>query len=89
MKYITAILSSLFIFVCVVLLSGILLTLICPKSWFGIELNIGLLSTNLPTLIAILIAGVAATHTFLASLRGKTFRLYKKKSDGRDCTRNL
>jgi hypothetical protein len=88
MKYITAILSSLFIFVCVGILSGILLALVCPKSWFGIELNLGLLSTNFPSLIAIVIAGVAATHTFRASLHGKTFRLYKSKRNGKDDAKN-
>ena len=89
LKYITAILSGLFIFVCVVFLSGILLSWICPKAWFEIELNLGLLSTNVPSLIAIVIAGVAATHTFRASLRAKTFRLDKRKSDVKDDAKNL
>jgi hypothetical protein len=88
MKYITAILSGLFMFVCVGFLFGILLALICPKAWFGIELNLGLLSTNLPTLIAIVIAGLVATHTLRASLQGKTFRLYKKKSNKEDASNN-
>jgi len=84
MRYVTAILSALFIFVGVGFLSGILLALICPKAWSGIEVNLGFLSTNVPTLIAIVIASGAATHTFRASLRAKTFRLYKKKSDGKN-----
>ena len=88
MKYFTAILSALFIFVCVGVLSGMLLTLICPKAWFGIEINFGLLSTNVPSLIAIVIAGVAAIHTFRASLRAKSFRLYKSKRNGKDDVKN-
>ena len=88
MKYIAAILSGLFIFVFVGLLSGILLALICPKAWFEIELNLGLLSANIPSLITIVIAGVAATHTFRASLRAKTFKLYKRKSDEKNGAKN-
>lgn len=88
MKYITAILSSLLIFVCVILLSGPLLALICPKAWFEIEINTGLLSTNVPSLMALVIAGLAATHTFRASLRAKTFRLYKKQSELKESTKN-
>jgi len=84
MKYVTAIFSALFVFICVVILSGILLALICPKTWFGIEINLGLLTTNVPSLIAAAIASLAATHTFRASLRAKTFRLYKRKGDKRD-----
>ena len=89
MKYVTAILSGLFIFVCVGILSGILLALIYPKAWFGIDLNLGLLTTNVPSLITIAIAGVAATHTFRASFRAKTFRLDKRKSDVKDDAKNL
>ncbi|MFX0201270.1 MAG: hypothetical protein ACFFCW_34565 [Candidatus Hodarchaeota archaeon] len=88
MKYITAILSGLFIFVCVGILSGTLLALICPKAWFGIELNLGLLSANIPSLITTVIAGVAATHTFRASLHAKTFKLYKRKRDEKNCAKN-
>ena len=87
MKYVTALLSALFIFVCAGFLSGILLTLICPKAWFGIELNLGFLTTNVPSVIAILVASGAATQTFRASLRAKAFRLYKKKSDEKKGTK--
>lgn len=84
MKYVTAMLSAVFIFICVGLLSGIFLALVCPKSWFEIELNLGFLTTNVPSLIAILIASSAATHTFRASLRAKTFKLHQKKRDEKD-----
>ena len=88
MRYFTAILSGLFIFVCVGILSGILLVLNCPKTWFGIELNLGLLTTNVPSLIAVVIASLAATHTFQASLRAKTFRLYKRRADKKNGPKN-
>ena len=79
MKYVVAIISSVFMFICVGILVGILLALICPKAWFDIVLDLGLLSANVPSIIATVIAGIAATHTFRASLRAKSFKLYKRK----------
>ena len=79
MKYVVAILSSVFIFIAVGILVGIILGLTFPKAWCSIVLNVGLFSANLPALIAAIIAGLAATHTFRASLRAKSFKLYKKK----------
>ena len=81
MKYITALLSSLFIFVCVEFLSITLLVFICPKSWFWFELKLGMLSANIPFVIATVIASVIATHTFHASLHSKRFKLYKRKGN--------
>jgi len=83
MKYVIPIISSVFIFICVGILVGILLALICPKAWFDIVLDLGLLSANVPSIIATVIASIAATHTFRASLRAKSFKLYKRKRDGK------
>ena len=81
MKYVTATLSGMFMFICSGLLCGILLGLVCPRGWFAIELNLGLFSANVPSLIATLIAGAAATHTFRASLRARAFKLYKGETN--------
>ncbi|MHC4168818.1 MAG: hypothetical protein ACYSWQ_17860 [Planctomycetota bacterium] len=74
MKYVTATFSGLFIFVCSGLVFGALLAMICPRAWFGIELNLGLLSANVPGLIMVAIAAAAATHAFRSSLRAGTFK---------------
>lgn len=84
MKYVIAIISSLFMFICVGILIGILLALICPKDWFDIVLNLGILSANVPSIIAAVIASIAATHTFRASLRSKSFKLYRRKINKQD-----
>ena len=84
MKYITAIISGLFIFVCMGLLLGTLVALVCPKAWFSIEIDFGLLSTNIPSIIVIVIASLTATHTFRASLHAKSFRFYKLKRKRKD-----
>ena len=81
MKYVVAMISSVFIFICVGILVGILLALICPKSWFDTVLDLGFLSANVSSIIAAFIASLAATHTFRTSLRAKSFKLYKKKVD--------
>jgi hypothetical protein len=83
MKYITATLSGVFIFVCSGLVFGTLLAMICPKSWFGVELDLGLLSANIPPLVTVVIASAAATHTFRASLRARAFKLYRNKTKKR------
>jgi len=72
MKYFVAIVGGLIIFIGAWLISGILLAMILPVSWSQTWINLGLLSTNIPSLIAFVIAGLAATHTFRASLRIKT-----------------
>jgi hypothetical protein len=47
-------------------------------------LNLGILSANVPSIIAAVIASIAATHTFRASLRSKSFKLYRRKINKQD-----
>ncbi|MHC4156240.1 MAG: hypothetical protein ACYST6_15155 [Planctomycetota bacterium] len=83
MKYLTALLSSIFIFLGVWLLSGLALSFLLPSGWWQIEIGIGLARGNIPSILAGVLAAVAATHTFKASLRAKTGKLYKKKGESR------
>jgi hypothetical protein len=72
MKYLVAIVGALVIFIASGILLGILLFFICPRSWWETYLNLGLLSANVPSLIAFVIATLAAAHSFRASIRIKT-----------------
>lgn len=72
MKYVVAVAGSLIIFVGTGLILGLILAMICPASWSQTYINLGLLSANIPSLIAFVIASLAATHSFRASLRLKT-----------------
>jgi len=79
MKYFTALLSSLFIFLCVWLLASLGFSLILPSRWSELEIGIGLIRGNLLGLLGGLLGAIAATFTFKASLQAKTGRLYIKK----------
>jgi hypothetical protein len=79
-KYITATVSSIFIFAAVFLLLGLGLSFVMPSKWFDIVINPGLLKANIPSILSAILAAVAATYTFKASLHSKTGRLYRKKS---------
>ncbi|MGA2678288.1 MAG: hypothetical protein ABSF37_03185 [Sedimentisphaerales bacterium] len=72
MKYVVAVVGGLIIFIGAGLVSGLVLIMICPISWRETYINLGLLSANIPSLIAFAIASLAATHSFRASLRAKT-----------------
>ncbi|MGD0077748.1 MAG: hypothetical protein ABSB91_03865 [Sedimentisphaerales bacterium] len=72
MRYVVAVVGSLIIFIGTGLILGLILAMICPISWSQTYINLGLLSANIPSLIAFVIACLAATHTFRASLRIKT-----------------
>lgn len=79
MRYFTAIISGLFIFVAVFLIVSLILAFITP-GLAEVHLNIGLIEGNLIGLIAFLLSTIAATMTFKASLHAKTGRLYTKKT---------
>ena len=78
-KYLTAIVSAIFIFLMVFILMALGLSLVMPSKWFDIVINLGLLSANIPSIISAIISSVAATYTFKASLHAKTGVLYRKK----------
>jgi membrane protein implicated in regulation of membrane protease activity len=73
MRYITAIIGALFIFLAVFILSAFLVPLYPAflRQW----INLGLISTN--NIVGALLASLAATSSFRATLR----RSAKKKSD--------
>jgi hypothetical protein len=80
MKYLTALLSSIFVFLGVWLLSGLALSFVLPSRWWEIEIGIGLVRGNIPGIAAGVFGAIAATYTFKASLHAKTGRLYRKKN---------
>jgi hypothetical protein len=49
-----------------------------PVSWSQTWINFGLFSPNVPSLTAFILASLAATHSFRASLRAKSWLFYKK-----------
>jgi hypothetical protein len=80
MRYALAVVSSVIIFIGVFILLGIGLAIIMSVSWSQTWINLGLLSTNVPLIVAFVVAGLTATHTFKVSLRAKSWLFYKGKS---------
>ncbi len=78
MKYVTATATGVFMFVATFLLAGLLLGAAAPKL-SEIQLTVGSVTTNLLSLISLLLAALAATSTFRATFRAKTGRLYRKR----------
>ncbi|MFI4913259.1 MAG: hypothetical protein ACIAQZ_16500 [Sedimentisphaeraceae bacterium JB056] len=76
MKKAVAVIGALFMFIATWLISGILVALIWEYS--RTEVTIGALSTNIAGLIGFILATLAATHTFRASLKTKTGKSDKK-----------
>lgn len=74
MRYLVAVLGSVFIFVCVWFLFGLVLAWILPPAWASAEINLGFFSGALPGVVAALPAAAAAAHSFRASARVKTRR---------------
>jgi len=58
---------------------GVVSVMVLPASLRSREVELGLLSTNLPSLIAFILASLAATHSFRASLHPKKGKLHRKK----------
>ena len=79
MKYITAFLASLFMFIAIWFVLGFAFSTLMPVSWSGIIIKIGPLITNIPNLVAMVLGGGVATYTFRASLNAKSFKLYRNK----------
>ena len=82
MKMIVAFVSSIFIFVATWFLSSIFIAVVWPYS--RSEITIGYLTANIAVYIGLIIAGLAAYHTFRASLNSKTGILYRKKKGETD-----
>jgi len=79
MKYIVALLSSIFIFIVIWFLIALLFLIVFPTEWQKYEISIGCLTANLPSIIGLFVSCFAAQHTFKASLHAKTGKLYRKK----------
>jgi hypothetical protein len=79
MKYLTAIVGSIFILLAVSFLVGLVLLLIMPPTWSRAGIQIGALRANIPSLIGMILGCVAARYTFKASLHAKTGKLYTEK----------
>ncbi len=80
-KYLSAVISAVFILLATSIVSEIILMLILPERVRDIYVTIGLLEANIPSLLAIFIGAVAATLSFKASFKAKTGRLYIKRKD--------
>jgi len=81
MRYVTGILGGMFVFVGVWLIAGLILCVVLPQSLVAAEVGIGWLRGNVPSVIGMVLGGLAATHTFKASLNAKTGKLYGKEKD--------
>ena len=79
MKYFTAVVSSIFMFFVMWFLLGLFFIAFMPRCWSEVEVECALLSGNVPSLLAAILAGLGAVYTFKASLKAKTGRLYRKK----------
>jgi membrane associated rhomboid family serine protease len=84
MKYIAALISGAIIFVAVWFLVGFLVAVVLPANWRHLEITLGGFTANLPSLIGLIIGIFAARHTFKASLRAKTGRLYRKPKSNKN-----
>jgi len=78
MRYVTAILASLFMFLAVGFLCALALLFIIPPSWAQTQIGIGWLGGNLSSVAGAVLGALAATYTFRASLHAKTGRLYRR-----------
>jgi len=81
MKYSVALLSSVFMFIAVLLLTLFLLAMVLPAKWQQFEITIGGLTGNIPGIIGLFLGCLAAAYTFKASLNAKTGKLYRKKKE--------
>ena len=78
MRYVTAILAGVFMFVAVGFLCALALSFVLPADWAQIEIRIGMLGGNLASVAGAVLGALAAAYTFRASLHAKTGRLYRK-----------
>ncbi len=79
MRYVTAVLASVFMFLAVGFLGALALSFVLPRSWAHMEIRVGLLTGNPPSVAGVFLGALAATHTFRASLKAKTGRLYRRE----------
>ena len=89
LSYIVSAISGLLIFILVVFVCGFLFAFIFPEELSNIELNLMSVSTNIPSLIAIVIATTAATHTFRASRRAGILRWHNQKGNEKIETKSM
>ena len=74
-----AVISSLLMFALTWIIVSLLIALIWPYS--RTEIADEFLATNIASFIGLIIAGLAAVHTFRASLKAKTGKLYKREKE--------
>jgi len=80
MRYIVAVVGSIFMFAATWFLSGLVLLFLLPNEWSQREVALGGLQGNLASVLALLPAGVVAAHTFRASLKTKTERRHRTET---------
>jgi hypothetical protein len=79
LKYVTALISGVLMFVLSFVIIGLILNIILPEKLYDVKINLYLLKANIISFISLIIGGIIATATFKASLNAKTGRLYRKK----------
>jgi len=75
-KYISAVCAGLFMFLGGSLLAGLAFIFILPRSFWEINIHLGLIDANLPSLMAVFIGSIVGMMSFKASFNAKTGRLY-------------
>jgi len=83
MKLLTAIAASVFIFLTVTFVVGLVLLYILPSAWSRVGIEIGAFHTNVPTLTGVALGSFCAMCTFKASFHAKTGKLYRKEKHRR------
>ena len=82
MRYVVAIVASIFMFAATWFLSGLVLLFVLPERWSQISLSVGGLQGNLVSVLGAVVGGAVAVHTFRASLKAKTGRLFRGSKTG-------
>jgi hypothetical protein len=79
MRIFVAIMSAAFMLAMTFFLTTLLFVLIWPYS--RTEVSIGALTTNIAGVLGLIMGSLASAHTFKASLKSKTGKLYKRNKD--------
>jgi|GEM_PF-1644391 len=69
MRYVTAVVGSIFMFAATWFLAGLVLVWVLPAQWSQREVGIGAVGGSFAGVLGALVATAAATHTFRASLK--------------------
>ena len=86
MKWIKAIVGGILMFLATFVVVSLVLVWVLPEAWAQYVVSIGAVSANLPSILALMAASLAAGGTFKASFKAKTGKLYRKDSGRKTST---